>query len=298
MAVNYLARAGRRVSAEPAPRVRPAMPIRSPVVAADQRLNFDAFAQHVDARFPRTPAPEEGEVAGELQDPTSELQPRVNDQRRARVERRLGASPRDAVRPGTQPPVVPPIREVAPHRRPDEHERADASEFLRPRTASGYFPEAPEPRKPDVRHQTPGEPAERHQRAWPTQIVHETHTITPATPQPGRGETAPDGTIASASVEPSVKRVLDAVKRATSWIEAEQRPAGRSQEENRIRSSSQPQDAPVRVRSMPAVTHLEIGRIDVEVVGPATPAVPSRSQGAPSSASLVSSRPVFGWRQR
>jgi hypothetical protein len=101
-------------------------------------------------------------------------------------------------------------------------------------------------------------------------------------------------------LEPSMSKVLEAVRRATSWIEAGQRRQGRHEDDGRVRPIAHTRDARTASRHTAPVTHLEIGRIEVEVVPPAKPAAPSpRATSTPTSrAPLVTPGPAFGWRQR
>jgi hypothetical protein len=302
MAVSYLARAGRRTAAEPAPGVRPAMPSRSPIVEADQRLNVDAFAQHFGAWPAAPPIAEEREAPGEVQEAGVVPEPRSNRPLRRRIAAtRAGTSRvREADVPDQQPPMAPPIRRVTQSDVTPERQRPIVREIRRARRANRESSDAPQRESSGALHRTPGEPAHRRHLLPSATIFRETHTVTPGSTQAGGREHARVDTTPRASLEPSMKSVLEAVKRATSWIEAGERRAEPSDDASRLRSSARAEDARALVRRRQTVTHLEIGRIDVEVVAPTKPAPPaSRSQSAlPSSGALGVSRPVFGWRQR
>jgi hypothetical protein len=300
MAVTYLARAGRRTLAEPSTGVRPAMPSRSPVADVDQRLNVDAFARHFGARPAAPPAaedieePEEVRPTGIVPEPVSRRVPAK------RIAAGRASSSQDVNGGSTEPRFAPSARTVAAAEVTPTQERKTVPERPRAKRAARERRDAAEHERSSDSQRISADPSRRRDLRSPVEIVRETHTVTSVRQERDVRDRARGDAPPRAALEPSMKSVLEAVKRAASWIEAGERRG----EQSRAASPPDPPAPAPQARALarrpPPVTHLEIGRIDVEVVGPAKPAAPaSRAQaGAPSSSAPGMSKSVFGWRQR
>jgi len=296
MAVSYLARAGRRALAEPAAVVRPAMPSRSPVAEVDQRLNIDAFARHLAPQHAARSAAEALEAPEEVLE--TGIVPEIKRTRRRRSTARRGGAAHDIEAEGTAAQSRPmhsipgaPTTDAAPARGPG------VAEGRRSAPATGASTEAVARERPGDSHRTPAEPSPRAQALPPREIVRETRTVTSARPDDARERARLD--TPPASLEPSMTSVLDAVQRATSWIEAGERRIERPRKAAPVRAPAPAPPARAQTRRPAPVTHLEIGRIEVEVVGAAKPAAPpSRPHAAASTGSSPGASRPFGWRQR
>ncbi|HEX7177271.1 MAG TPA: hypothetical protein VF240_18585 [Pyrinomonadaceae bacterium] len=297
--MKYLLRAARRTElAGASPRARPAIPIRSPLAEADQRLNIDSFAARFDApavaerAAPHTPEEEPFPVpASERQAGTSaaaaESRPtpsaapaaprrsrgetshepargkdvRESQQHTAPPHTTRDARPRGRLSPGDTEDKSAPLLSARPVRR--------VNELPGPLHAEG---DGPVPERPRVNEQA----------------------------KTAKGEQPPSG------------NMLDALSRALAWVEGDARrtaeaeraevqatppapaPRARFDERERGRSSEAAQ------RDLRPVTHLEIGKIEVEIMPPAKPAqnaAAPRREPRTNGLSYPRRQP-FGWRQR
>jgi hypothetical protein len=273
------------------------MPSRSPVAEVDQRLNIDAFAQHLASRHAAPSVAEEIEAPERVHETGIVPEAASTRTRRKRsAARRAGAAHEiEAERTAAQPRPMHPIPKAAPM----DAASARGEAITKRRRATPAIRESTEAvarERPGDSHRASAEPSRRAPALSSAEIVGETRTAARARPDDARERARRDPP--PASLEPSMKSVLDAVKRATSWIEAGER-RERSRETAPLRPAAPAPPSRAHGRRPAPVTHLEIGRIEVEVVAPAKPAAPaSRPHAtAATSGSPAASRP-FGWRQR
>jgi hypothetical protein len=306
--VRYLQRAARRLAtvgaADGASSMRPAIPSRSPIAEADQRLNLDSFAERFNAPpvpGPSAPMIEEEEAATT---PLPERQPELTHETARPAAASTGPTP-----PGPRPGV--PSEPMKPETAGTRRREVPAHAPTRPgtpaapagqRSAHGHRETPAAPRQP------PDRPSRRRVNALPA----------PAADQ-GRAPVPEDARAASARVtegagpaarEAAAQPMLDALSRAMSWVEGQ---PDRGTERERVEElgtpaavarppfrESSPTWPPRAVRGRAPVTQLEIGRIEVEIVSPpkpapqATPPRPAPRTNSPGSAL----RRPFGWRQR
>ena len=300
MAVTYLARAGRRSLAQPATGVRPAMPSRSPVADVDQRLNVDAFARHFGARPAAPPVAEDIEAPAAVRQTGIVPEPASRRVPAKRIAARRTSRSQDVDGGSTELPFPPSARNTAPAEVTPAQERKTVPERQRAKRAARESGDAAEHERSGDSLRTSADGSRRRHVRPPAEIVRETHTVTSVRRDRDARDRARDNAPPRAALEPSMKSVLDAVKRATSWIEAGEQRGERSRHAGPPAPPAPAPQARALARRPSPVTHLEIGRIDVEMVGPRKPAAPApRAQAAaPSSGSPGTSRPVFGWRQR
>lgn len=315
MGMKYLMRAARRLStaiapAAGAPKLRPAMPSRSPLAEADQRLNIDSFAAHFDVPSAR----ERPEAAGENEPVApSDSNPHgpIEGPRAPMDEARI-------VPPG---PGMPAVRTeskresvLARARRVNEPPRQalppSAARLTRPQaqTAAGdsgtLVPEKPAPSPdrpaagpPDRRVNSPPEPAAG------------------ARPLPGNLRREPPHAAAREPAAPGERPadpMMDALSRAMRWVEGRPSTSGKEERVER-RPDAAPQAPQARLgeiakarplrpplRDARPITHLEIGKIEVEVVQPVKPASSGAAPrpGQKAAGFPNTSRRAFGWRQR
>lgn len=314
--MKYLMRAARRLSTAGAPQVRPAMPSRSPLAEADQRLNIDSFSAHFDLPV----VPERAQAAPEEDEPAL----RSGSARARRRHPAAEMPPSPAVGPALAPskPVVPSVQpkpqsENAPARgksggkalaktRPPSQRRA--VRLPQPAAARGSEPPSfsdkatvlPDRRGPEV-------PA-RRVTGLPDAATAEDRSLAA---EPLRREPA-NRVKGAAEREPGADTAMDALSRAMSWVDGQGRRSREAERGERRKESSSPGSQPrlgERVEARPLrailrdtrpITHLEIGKIEVEVVPSAKPAqnaAPTRPSPKTTGFSGPS-RPVFGWRQR
>jgi hypothetical protein len=259
--MKYLSRAAQRLEARAAPAMRPAMPSRSPLAEADQRLNIDSFAERLEV--PQA-APVETRPAAR--------QSSVN--LRSVVEPPVKRQDPPASAEGKQRPVQAAVERVV------ENSTAPQAPAERP------LPAGPEPlHLPDS-----GGPGRRPlERAQP-----QAAEASPIAPTEHALQTSPP--------EPPPNVVIEAVTRALSWVEAGNRPSPAPEPPTTLPEFTRPR--PLKAKRTRAtrpsiadrpVTHLEIGKIEVEVVQPEKPtrvAAPGRPQRK------ATSNHNFGWRQR
>lgn len=316
--MKYLMRAARRLSTTGAPaagaaKLRPAMPSRSPLAEADQRLNIDWFAEHFDVPAVR----ERSEAAGE----NEPVAPSASDRSGSLASER-SPSPMGEPRIASEPtiPAVPSASESesAPARAkpagatPRQESPRSAARLTRrqTQTAAGDS-ETPVQEKPmpSPDRRAAGPPSRRG-KSLPDPAAAEG-----SRPAPGSLRMEP---ASAAAREPAPQRervansAMDALSRAMRWVEGRSR-TSREEERGERRKDSSSQRPQARLGEMvearplrPAprdvrpITHLEIGKIEVEVVPPAKSAqgaaAPRPSPKAGGSRSAP--RRGFGWRQR
>jgi hypothetical protein len=314
--VSYLARVARRAAATPAPVTsRPAMPSRSPLVEADQRLNLDFFASRFDSSV--GPPPQQRFEDDPLA--LNEFEPVV------------GHTPSE---PASAHPGAPAM-EIGTHPQRPEHEPNAVSPPVLPQrgTPGGASPpllasrkriatsESTEPRprsvappaQPDVRPATTPGTTPRTERAIRREEQPDAQTVAQERiMNAGRGrERTPLG---GSREQPTAGALMDALHRALAWVgdkparssesgPGEQPPA---QGQPHLRERRPVQDARktpqpglrTGARETRPVTHLEIGKIEVEIMPP----VPAPRTAAPASPRAPGftgfSTQRFGWRQR
>ena len=319
--MKYLLRAARRLEPGP-PSARPAIPSRSPLAEADQRLNLDSFASRFDLPFnvreqASPPAFEEetGHTPAGVQEfanGSSNEAPRSTDARHpATTSESAGtASPHEQTadrptrrRPGRESPA-PASSQPEAHtaRRP---ERLDSE--------SSETPTAPESLKvtrPQRAQAQAQAQAGRRPNALPDPSAD---ALTTRTPAPDITEGVRLATAQQAPPrEAEAESVFEALSRAVSWVERGGRRA--FDEEAAEGQVSRPAPAPhtrhveaaaawparATPRDTRPVTHLEIGKIEVEVVAPPrtahNSAPPRPAQGSDGFGRAL--RQTFGWRQR
>jgi hypothetical protein len=318
--VTYLSRTAQRISPSARPAARPVMPSRSPLAAADQRLNIDSFASRFGMRVDSSPPPASpAELEPQLEE--SSEQHTDADAAKSRPARSQQARPPENAVPaaddgsfanpshprerraeireapvGRRPSIPPPAARSLPpagNRKP-EPERVTSND--RPDSASDPF------HRPAVRDDSPA--LEGPVRRSPRNPLQPAAVEPVIAPPPAAGRRSPDN-------------VLDAVNRTLAWVEAGAR---ESREKERTAAGSPdrraarwegPQPRPgENVRARPSrasarearpITHLEIGKIEVEIVQPEKPAAnAARARSGPTSTSGPTSAPPykFGWRQR
>jgi hypothetical protein len=108
--------------------------------------------------------------------------------------------------------------------------------------------------------------------------------------------------------------MLDALSRALAWVEGDARRTAEAERAEKQQATTTPAPAPrarfdergpsrsseAAQRDMRPVTHLEIGKIEVEIVPPVKPAQSAaapRREPRPSGPGFPRRQP-FGWRQR
>jgi hypothetical protein len=283
--------------------VRPALPSRSPLAEADQRLNLDSFAARFNAppvHEPTAPPAEEEEV---ITPPSTARQ----TERKHQAER----PPTSNTTPAPRAPRLDARSETPETETAGRTRESSASTPARPDARAAR----PAERSPSGDAETPAAPSRTSAR--PARRAN----ALPAPPaEEGRGPVHESARVASVKVsggerpparEEAAQPMLDALSRAMAWVEGE--PRRRSeQERDEAREASPPPPRPMLGETLPArpsrqaarerapVTHLEIGRIEVEIVPPPRPApqaAPARP--APKTNNLGGAlRQTFGWRQR
>ena len=323
-------RTAQRLTPPATPSVRPAMPSRSPLAEADQRLNLDAFSARFDAPI---------------------------------VSSRTGLEPVMHA-PGAVTDVARPVRTQPPARRPGTailaDELAPRAEHIPAQIAFSSEPSTPAPpstrtaqplTKPNPRdselsssHEAPSNPQDRRTADRSPRPVNPLPE--PAIPQ-GPSPVSMRPRIAPAirraeehialsgdnlGLEPvirggerqqgreaggaSMEAVMHALHQVTSWVERGNRQPREAERVNgepgERRTEASPAAQPslgmtatewlprTVLRDTRPVTHLEIGKIEVEVVPPVKPTRSTarlRPSPKPTGASGGSTQP-FGWRQR
>lgn len=307
--MKYLQRAARRLApvgaSDGTTRVRPAMPSHSPLAEADQRLNLDSFAERFDAPLvPERTAPmiEEEEAATTLslerppENGHEAARPSYSHTRPARRTQRLEAhsEPTKAERAGR------PSREISPHApmRPDTHAAP-----LAQRSAHG---------DPETLA-APVKPSDLPARRANASVAPAADEVRAHTPDPAHTASSKvPGGAGPLAREQAAQPMLDALSRAMSWVEGQPHPGspvrGRVEERGTPSALAHPPSGetspmrPVRAaaRERAPVTHLAIGKIEVEIVPPPKPAPPAAPHSpAPRTNGHGSAlRTPFGWRQR
>ena len=324
--MTYLQKAAHRLAtvgaSDGAASVRPAIPSRSPLALADQRLNLDSFAEGFHAPIvPGRAAPllDEAEAAAT---PPPGRQP----------EERLGAAgpPASDARPAPRAP------RPGAHSQPTKTEPAGSRRRAVPPQAPTRpgAPAAPPAERsvhgdretPAAPLQAPDRPARRANALpspsppAPTEAGRPRSRLAPAadesrTSAPGRARAASadlTGGAGPPAREAAAQPMLHALSRAMSWVEGQPQPGpelgrveGRRTPAAVARPSfggtlpMRPARAAARERAQP-VTHLEIGRIEVEIVPPPKAAPPAASHRTTPKANGPGGarRQPFGWRQR
>lgn len=317
--MNYLMRAAQRLSTVVAPKVRPAMPSRSPVAEADQRLNIDTFAARFDVAVvpePIAPAPEENEGAA-----FSGSDRTIREYRAAQRPTSPGLEP--AIAPSD--PVVPAVQskpqsDNAPAR--GEPSRAVPAQPSPPSTTHPARPREQAPARDSVSPSFPGKATVLpDQRTTPEPQTRRVKALFDSATVESRGRASDRSRMDPASAETQERvlerdraadTVMEALNRTMLWVEGQTRRSREVGRGERARDSSSPgsqprlgepvQARPIREapRDSKPITHLEIGKIEVEVVPPAKPpqnVAPARPGPKPVSSNSAS-RQTFGWRQR
>jgi hypothetical protein len=303
------------------PSARPAIPSRSPLAEADQRLNIDSFASRFDL-----PLNFEGQAAAplaeeEMEHATAEGREfsssrpdearRSNDTQRTAKASETAGPPAPRVKTEDAAPRVRPPRETPSHTstQPEVHNtrRAEPPAGKSPETSTApeifNAPRTHRPRTQSVRLANP----------LPDPSAEDGRTRTPEldATEGGRLVRAKRGPAEEAAAE----SVFEALGRAMSWVErggrrrldeeaAEgraARPAPLPRAPHARRGEATPVwPARTTPRDTRPVTHLEIGKIEVEVVAPPRPAQTSAPpRPAQSSDGFGRAlRQTFGWRQR
>jgi hypothetical protein len=319
--MKYLARAARRLETGAAT-ARPAIPSRSPLAEADQRLNLDSFASrfdlpHVkgqsatslaadellDASFDAPFGETESDAARHDEAQGATRAGRSAASRAADRERPRGhAADADArVPPGRETPAHGLAQTRARTTRRDERPAGDESESSPAREMSN------EARTPEAEG-----PPRRRANALPDPSGEEGRAV-------ARGSDGVESSGAlkarQARANEAAESVFEALSRAMSWVESGARRAldaerGDEQAAQAVRPATPPRARPVEAspqwparatpRDTRPVTHLEIGKIEVEVVAPPRPArTPAPPRPAQSSDGFGKAlRQTFGWRQR
>jgi hypothetical protein len=311
--MKYLMRAARRLASAEASSVRPAIPSRSPVAEADQRLNVDSIAGRFEAPVPQArPEPSrelaepwpvsgsDGEVEGRPEpgpppSPAAELaQPVIPARRPGSRNVTRPSVPRNSGRQRSASTSSSSTTRLA-----RAHERADGSDPhpLSVRETTTAQPDRERSVRPALRRNglpDPGAPATRN-------------------PHLGQPRMKPVGAAREAQParEEAAKSVEKALNRAMSWVTGQARRSGASERaEDRGTSASRPprtrhgETPPARpVRTAPRdtrpITHLEIGTIEVDIAPPVSPTRHAASRLRPATTgSGTAWRPPFGWRQR
>jgi hypothetical protein len=283
--------------------VRPAIPSRSPLAEADQRFNLDSFAERLNAPLvpePTAPMIDEEQAAAaspperQPEERHEAARPPSSNGRPASPAPRPGghSEPVKTERAGTKRRVTPPHAPT----QPDTHAGPPAQ-----RSAHGH-PEAPAaPLQPSDR------PA-RRANTWPAPAADQGYA-----PAPERARAASVRVAGGArppARDEAAQPMLDALSHAMSWVEGQPH---RRPERERVEERGTPaavalppsgESAPTRparaARGRAPVTHLEIGRIEVEIVPPPKPApqaAPHRTAPKTNGAGSAVRQP-FGWRQR
>lgn len=309
--MRYLMRAAQRLSTAPTPTLRPAMPSRSPVAEADQRFNLDAFAAHFD--MPAAGAGTAPEFEESEPEAFGDPEPIRGERRAAETPMRAGAEPGVPAfgskrQIGQAPASSETIRGVPAQASPPSAGRSVQAQKPAMTRESG-FPFAPQ--KPAIPPGRPGKPGPRGRRVNAL-FEAETPETRDFQPHPSASQAAHPATRGrTAEHERSADPVMDALHRAMSWVDGQPR-RSRTEDPGESRNPYAPrwqgrqnELAPAPPAGEPArnsrsVTHLEIGKIEVEIVPPAKPVqhatTPRTGPGAASSGSA--SRRTFGWRQR
>ena len=308
--MRYLLRAALRAETA-APAARPAIPSRSPLAAVDQRLNIDSFASQFDLPLvnERDAAPFDADEPGLLPSDEGGTAPSRSREARGQDAGRTPPTSRPPERDGRRgatPETTPraPSEQARPAPLPSTSDASAAGHAdgaglgeAGTSTAAGRAdalrpPEAPPP--PGRRVNALPDPSAEGGRA------------------PSRGPEAPGGLSPQRSKPPTAadsaaESMLEALSRAMSWVEGgggRAGEAGRAGEQSaRPAPRARPDEAaswPLRAtpRDTRPVTHLEIGKIEVEVVAPArpAPAPPRQAPGGGRPGGVP--RRSFGWRQR
>jgi hypothetical protein len=310
VAVTYLQRAARRLAtlgvSDGAASARPAIRSHSPLAEADQRLNLDSFAERFNAPLVSGPtAPMLEEEAATT--PPPERQPEKGHEAAHPPSANARPAPR-APRPGIQREATKPARAGSKRRAvpPQASTRPGTRDDpLAQRSAHGH-PETPAaPLRPSNR------PARRRANALPAPAAD--HGRAPAPEHARAASASVTGGAGPAAREAATQPMLDALSRAMSWVEG-QPGRGPEQERERVEEQRTPaavarppfgESSPMRparaaARGRAPVTHLEIGRIEVEIVAPPKPApqaAPPRPVPKTNGPGSAQRRP-FGWRQR
>jgi hypothetical protein len=304
--MRYLMRAARRSTAVGVTQVRPAIPSRSPLVEADQRLNLDSFAAQftLPSTRERNAQPLEDEEPFPL--PSSEQQAVRNDAAES-PSSPTGDSERKTRR----------VTSRSEFKQTETLEEADrespSNVSTQPEAHSARPREQPVRRASETSTASQQSPARQTRRvnALPAPASAEGHAPAPA---PARAESSRvAGREQTPAAEAAAEPVLSALNRAMAWVEGQPprtREAGRGDERMPPTSTaprprfgetlpSRPGRATPRDRR--PMTHLEIGKIEVEIMPPQKPAPQTASsrpaqQKTPGFGSAL--RQTFGWRQR
>ena len=326
MGVTYLQRAARRLATVGTPdgaaSVRPAIPSRSPLALADQRLNLDSFAERFHAPLVSERATPMTDEAGAATTPPPERRPEEPLEAAPRPAADARPAPR-APRPGvhrqpTRTEVAGSGRRDVPPQAPTEPDPPAARPARRSARGDREPPAAPvrrpgRPARPATASPSPSPPARTEAarpRSRPAPAADEGRA--PA-PEPVRAASADvTGGAAPPAGDAAAQPMLHALSRAMSWVEGQPH---RRPERERVEGwgtpaavarppsgdivPMRPARAAARERAQP-VTHLEIGRIEVEIVPPPTPAPQVASHRSPprTNGPGGARRQPFGWRQR
>lgn len=317
MGIKYLVKAARRFSTTGAPQVRPAMPSRSPLAEADQRLNIDSFSAHFDLPV----LPERTEAASE-DEPA--LQSGSARARRRHPAAEIPPSPAVGLSLAPSKPIVPSVQPKPQSENAPAPGKSDGKALARtwppstrravrlPQPAAARGSETPSfSDKATVLPDRRGsEVPARRVTGLPDPATAEDRSLAadPLRMEPANGVKQKR----AAEREPAADTAMDALSRAMSWVDGQGRRSREAERGKRRKDPSSPgpqlrlgelvEARPVRatLRDTRPITHLEIGTIEVEVVPPAKPAQnAAATRPSPKTAGLSGpSRPLFGWRQR
>ncbi|MDT5156593.1 MAG: hypothetical protein QOH51_950 [Acidobacteriota bacterium] len=305
--MRYLLRAALRTLTDGVMQARPALPSRSPLAEADQRLNLDSFASQFASSSTRErntqPLEEEGPDSQTFSDwqamrsNDAGSQPSPTGEHEGKVRRITSRS--ETMQTET--------REKAERERPS-HASTQSEAHAAPSR------ERPVHRVSDTSAASQKSSARptRRANALPAPAFAEGHT--PA-PERARAEAlrVAGREPSAAATEAASETLLSALSRAMSWVEGQSprtREAVRSDERvpsppaaprSRSGETLPAWPGPATPRDRRPITHLEIGKIEVEVIPPAKPVqntAPSRPAGPKTTGFSSALRQSFGWRQR
>jgi hypothetical protein len=298
--VNYLQRAAHRLALDPTPGVRPAMPSHSPLAEADQRLNLDSFAERITAG-----------VVPERAAPTSDHEQAATAPDAGRQpEKRHRKTPAAAANLPT-PPAPPTRSEPTTMETMGQSRQNSAVASARPDSHGPPDARRPEHGDPDApaAASTTSDRAVRRANAGPAPPAGDVRAAAPGHTRSASVNVTADA--APPTHDQATQPVLDTLSRAIAWVEGQPRPSPTQEpggEHDRPavvalppagRTSPMRPAAPAAARERAAGTHLDIGRIEIEIVPP-KPASPAPSQ-RPAPTTRGPSRALrqpFGWRQR
>ncbi len=299
--MSYLSRGAGRLANPGRAAVIPAVPSRSPLALADQRLNIVGFAA-----MPPTVGAGGGDESADAAPSAASEEPRARRPAPARGSRVASAATATTASVASPPPRRPALADPVPA--PPARRAADLG--------------PPRDQGPPATHAG----ASESRAGWAVPALAVTPATTTAEKKTTPRKISRDPTHPQAVEPPDAPRrpasAIAALARALAWADSEPRPAlatDRSDGSSAVGAQLTPRaDPPTRsappasaglavppVRAVEAsrpspVTRVEIGRIEVEIVPPPRPpqqpAVQRHARPAPRP--LASPMRTFGWRQR